>query len=314
MLLVQAFTLLLQSSHAQSRINSLVLASGRDNAEELHKLKTQKGGVVVRATPEMARIHAHAIAQLHAARPFAAFFADEAKLILDWKEFRPDMPIVAQLLPTEQRPPVVALTATLRSADQPRLFAKLGMNNPAVIRLPVVSTRPIDHVVVRVPNGPPTDPKPEYGKIILDDVAIRAVVEAGKALIFVQAKGDAHLLARQLSAGGIAATGITKDASIPKRTRAFQQLQAGTLKAVVATDVAAYGIDYDVDNVIQCGLAENIDALFQKAGRAGRRPDVIPLNILLVATTDFRTLGTRLKDLTDADFREAASEFADVFR
>ena len=87
------------------------------------------------------------------------------------------------------------------------------MTTPAVIRLPVVSTRPVDHVVVRVPNGPPTDPKPDHGKAILGDAAVRAVVEAGKALIFVQAKSAAQLLARQLSAGGIAATGLTKDSS-----------------------------------------------------------------------------------------------------
>ena len=108
------------------------------------------------------RIQAYAIVQLHAVRPFAAFVAAEAKLVLDWRVFRPDMAIVALLLPTGRRPPVVALTATLRSVDQPRLLDRLGMTSPAVIRLPVVSTRPVDHVVVRVHNGPPTDPKPDW--------------------------------------------------------------------------------------------------------------------------------------------------------
>lgn len=90
-------------------------------------------------------------------------------------------------------------------------------------------------------------------------------------LIFVRTKHGASRLAQQLEKDGITATSIHGDKSQPQRTQALAEFKDGTVRALVATDVAARGLDIeDLPHVVNFELPTTPEDYIHRIGRTGR--------------------------------------------
>ncbi|MBT3530888.1 MAG: DEAD/DEAH box helicase [Gammaproteobacteria bacterium] len=109
-------------------------------------------------------------------------------------------------------------------------------------------------------------------------------------IIFVRTRIATVELADKLSARGFAATALNGDIAQKQRERTVDQLKKGKLDILVATDVAARGLDVDrVSHVVNYDIPHDTEAYIHRigrTGRAGREGDAI----LFVAPRERRML------------------------
>ena len=92
-----------------------------------------------------------------------------------------------------------------------------------------------------------------------------------KTLIFTKTKRGADRVAGYLEAGGVEAAAIHGDKSQAQRERALQAFKDGRVRALVATDIAARGIDIDsVTHVVNFELPFVAEAYVHRIGRTAR--------------------------------------------
>jgi ATP-dependent RNA helicase RhlE len=91
------------------------------------------------------------------------------------------------------------------------------------------------------------------------------------ALVFVRTKRGADRLARRLAAAGVRCAALHADRTQSQRTAAIEGFRAGRYKALVATDVAARGLDIEgIGHVINYEVPASADAYVHRVGRTGR--------------------------------------------
>src|SRR6202035_2215559 len=94
---------------------------------------------------------------------------------------------------------------------------------------------------------------------------------ASKALVFVRTKRGADRLVEQLGREGVRAAAIHGDLRQSSREKALEDFTAGRLHVLVATDVAARGLDIDdVDVVVHYDPPEDHKAYLHRSGRTAR--------------------------------------------
>jgi ATP-dependent RNA helicase RhlE len=92
-----------------------------------------------------------------------------------------------------------------------------------------------------------------------------------RALVFARTKHGANKIADFLEAGGITAAAIHGNKSQAQRERALAAFKAGQVRALVATDIAARGIDVDsVSHVVNVDLPNVPEAYVHRIGRTAR--------------------------------------------
>jgi ATP-dependent RNA helicase RhlE len=95
--------------------------------------------------------------------------------------------------------------------------------------------------------------------------------EMDKVILFTETKRLADRLAKKLNQVGIAAGQIHGDKSQNFRNKMIEDFKKGNIRVLVATDVAARGIDVaDVSHVINYQLPMTMDAYIHRIGRTGR--------------------------------------------
>ena len=95
--------------------------------------------------------------------------------------------------------------------------------------------------------------------------------ERGRTLVFVRTKRGADRLVKRLRAQGLEAAAMHGDKSQNQRQRALAEFATGKVDTLVATDVAARGIDVeDITHVIQFDAPGDRDAYVHRVGRSGR--------------------------------------------
>ncbi|MGB8330773.1 MAG: DEAD/DEAH box helicase, partial [Polyangiales bacterium] len=119
----------------------------------------------------------------------------------------------------------------------------------------------IEHVVMRVRQAD------RFGAAI--NVLLRYPED--KTLLFVRTRTETVRLADELCAAGLAARALNGEMSQRERTATFTQFRNGAVRYLVATDVAARGLDVqDIGRVIQVDLPDNADVYTHRSGRTGR--------------------------------------------
>ncbi|MDP1635923.1 MAG: DEAD/DEAH box helicase, partial [Gallionellaceae bacterium] len=96
-------------------------------------------------------------------------------------------------------------------------------------------------------------------------------VDLNQALVFTATKRDADMLADELSAAGHAAAALHGDMNQRERNRTLLNLRKGNVRVLVATDVAARGIDVaGITHVINFDLPKFAEDYVHRIGRTGR--------------------------------------------
>lgn len=91
------------------------------------------------------------------------------------------------------------------------------------------------------------------------------------AIIFVRTKIDARDIVRKLQKDGIECDALHGDLSQAQRDEVMERFRAKRLKVLVATDVAARGLDVDnLTHVINYNLPEDVESYTHRSGRTGR--------------------------------------------
>ncbi len=98
-----------------------------------------------------------------------------------------------------------------------------------------------------------------------------ATGERGRTLVFVRTKRGADRLVKRLSRHGVHALAIHGNRSQSQREKALARFHSGAIDTLVATDVAARGLDIDdVTHVINFDAPEDRDTYVHRVGRTGR--------------------------------------------
>ncbi|HEX6839128.1 MAG TPA: helicase-related protein, partial [Polyangia bacterium] len=102
-------------------------------------------------------------------------------------------------------------------------------------------------------------------------VNILRLADAERTIVFCRTRDNVAELHAALTARGFGATAISGDRAQEERTRALEALRRGHVRVLVATNVAARGLDLpDVGLVVHADLPENAEALTHRSGRTGR--------------------------------------------
>ena len=95
--------------------------------------------------------------------------------------------------------------------------------------------------------------------------------QRGRTLVFVRTKRGADRLVKRLGKRGIGAVAMHGDRTQSQREKALNRFHSGSVDTLVATDVAARGIDVDdITHVINYDAPEDRDAYVHRVGRTGR--------------------------------------------
>jgi ATP-dependent RNA helicase RhlE len=183
---------------------------------------------------------------------------DEADRLLDMGFVRDVKRIVAQTPKSRQ--------SLLFSATMPKEVAALArelLKDP--IRVDVspkqVTVKEIDQRVVMVGNG---DKQRMLEHLLRDD-------EVSRAIVFTRTKHGANKVARKLENAGIGAEAIHGNKSQNARQRALRNFKNGDAWVLVATDIAARGIDIDaVSHVFNYELPHEPESYVHRIGRTAR--------------------------------------------
>ncbi|QUW19250.1 DEAD/DEAH box helicase [Agrococcus sp. Marseille-Q4369] len=91
------------------------------------------------------------------------------------------------------------------------------------------------------------------------------------AIVFTRTRNETETVAERLRARGYAATAISGDVAQPQREKTIDQLRSGDLDVLVATDVAARGLDVErISHVINYDLPIDTESYVHRIGRTGR--------------------------------------------
>jgi ATP-dependent RNA helicase RhlE len=91
------------------------------------------------------------------------------------------------------------------------------------------------------------------------------------AIVFVNTKIGCDRLARQLQSSGLRVAAIHADRSQQDRTAVIESFRAGRIRTLVATDVAARGLDIDsIGLIVNYEVPRGLDSYVHRVGRTGR--------------------------------------------
>jgi len=182
---------------------------------------------------------------------------DEVDRMLDMG-FQPAIARIAANLPAARQ--TLCYSATLEGAVKD--VARNYLNNPARIEIGSV-LKPAENVELR------TFEVAQENKQELLEHLLGA--EKGSFLVFVRTKHGADRVARKLERSGWSATQIHGDRSQSQRNAALRSFREGHHRILVATDVAARGIDVaNVAHVINFDLPKVAEDFVHRIGRTGR--------------------------------------------
>ncbi|WP_240409897.1 DEAD/DEAH box helicase [Flavisolibacter nicotianae] len=186
------------------------------------------------------------------------FVLDEADRMLDMG-FIHDVRKVVRALPKEKQ-------TMLFSATMPKEIAQLASS---LMKSPVrVEVTPVSSTAEKIDQAVYFVPKTNKNNLLLHLLNEEKI---GRTLLFTRTKHGADKIAKHLKKANIKADAIHGDKSQTARQNALTNFKSGKLKVLVATDIAARGIDVDsLEHVINYDLPDVAETYVHRIGRTGR--------------------------------------------
>jgi len=253
----------------RTQLRSTVVFGGVDMKPQTVELKA--GVEVLIATP--GRLLDHLEAKNCILNQVEYVVLDEADRMLDIG-FLPDLQRILNFLPKQRQ--TLLFSATF-SAEIKRL-AETYLQNPVLIE-------------VARPNATATKVEQRFFSVSADDkrAAVRQLLKdrsVKQVIVFVNSKLGCARLARSLERDGLRTNALHGDKSQDERLKALDAFKRGEVNVLVATDVAARGLDIaDLPAVINFDVPFNAEDYVHRIGRTGRA-GASGLAFTLVATGD----------------------------
>lgn len=188
----------------------------------------------------------------------AELVLDEADQMLDMG-FRDELDAIVAVTPPTRRTHMVSATFPAGI----RALAARHQREPLVIEgsRPGEAHADIEHVAHLV------TPRNRYAAL----VNLLLLAEGERTLVFVNTRADAARLADQLGADGFRAMALSGELQQSQRTATLAAFRSGAISVLVATDVAARGLDVpEVATVVHAGPPADGEAYVHRSGRTGR--------------------------------------------
>ncbi len=223
------------------------------------------------------------------------FVLDEADEMLSMG-FVDEVKAILRKLPAERQG--LFYSATMPGGVQSLAFSFL--KNPEKIILAVSEDKKpkIDHRYLRTDGGVTSKANALCNLLTSRDVQ--------SAIVFCNTKSDTALLEAFLRRRGLDASRINSDLTQKERDRVLDKLRKGELKYLIATDVAARGIDIkELELVVNYSLHDEPEVYVHRTGRTGRA-GATGLAISLIGPQDFGAFHA-LKRFLPVDIAEFAT-------
>lgn len=206
---------------------------------------------------------------------------DEADRMFDLG-FEPQVrSIVGQIRPDRQ--------TLLFSATMPRKIEKLAreiLTDP--IRVTVGEVGMANEDITQVVQVVPSDA--EKLPWLLEKLP--GLVDEGDVLVFASKKTTVDELEAQLSQKGFRVASLHGDKDQASRTETLQKFKSGTFHVLIATDVAARGLDIkSIKSVVNYDIAKDVDMHVHRIGRTGRAGDKDGTAYTLITQKEARFAG-----------------------
>jgi ATP-dependent RNA helicase RhlE len=170
-------------------------------------------------------------------------------------------------------PDVRRIIAAIPAARQTLLFSATMPNE--VVRDALEITRDAKYVQVGQRSAPAQSISHRVERVPVHDKVAWLIEHLrkpeGPVLIFTRTKIGADRLARRLASAGVRCTALHADRSQDQRRIAVEGFKGGRYKVLVATDIAARGLDIDaIHTVINYEVPDSPDTYVHRVGRTGR--------------------------------------------
>jgi len=240
---------------ALARSKKLVVAAAYGGVPLGPQAKRAKKAHILVATP--GRLEDLADRRLIDLAQIQTLVLDEADRMLDMG-FQPQVDKIVRRLPRNRQTMFFSATLDGRIGQLARAYT----NSPSRFGTELTQDAPseIEHRFVPVTNNTKVD-------TLIDH--LRA--SEGLTLVFVRTKRGADRLAEKLGRAGVQAVAMHGDMSQRARERALGRFESGKVTTLVATDVAARGLDLDdVTHVINFDPPDEDKGYVHRTGRTGR--------------------------------------------
>ncbi|WP_440647656.1 DEAD/DEAH box helicase [Candidatus Pelagibacter sp. HIMB1521] len=265
-------------------IGNALLIGGESMQKQLRQLK--KGARIIVGTP--GRINDHIERKSLNLSRVNYLVLDETDRMLDMG-FTPQIEVILKFIPKNHQ-------TLLFSATLPENILKISqkyLNNPERVSVGSLST-PIEKI------------KQETFQITADkkyhELINQLVERSGSILVFVKTKHGADKIVKRLKYDGHKADAIHGNLRQSKRDRVIRGFRNGNSRILIATDVAARGLDIPViKHVINYDLPQVPEDYIHRIGRTGRAgKDGSALTFL---TNNDRSMWRSIQKLIDPDFK-----------
>ena len=267
-----AANVLAYARHTQLR--TAVVFGGIDMKPQTAQLKA--GVEILVATP--GRLLDHIEAKNCVLNQVEYVVLDEADRMLDIG-FLPDLQRILSYLPKQRQ--TLLFSATF--SPEIRRLSQSYLQDPVLVE-------------VARPNATAATVEQHFYSVADDDKrrAVRQILrqrELQQAIVFVNSKLGAARLARSFERDGLKTTALHGDKSQDERLKALDAFKRGEVEVLVATDVAARGLDIaDLPAVFNFDVPFNAEDYVHRIGRTGRA-GASGLAVTLVARDDMRGVG-----------------------